>query len=239
MRVAVLEGQEDHDATWLLGHTERIDFGKSFTENDELWVTARVHVPCRHLEQGGNGTMRCGAWGFRGQVPVPERPPQPRRLGGDRFQVVENRRLVTRTLPVAAPRRRALPLHHPPTPDANPCATAPCRTADGRRRAACCRDLQVEIRCDEDRQDLLEALLRSRKSPYLCKVDREDPDEPVVNVEILSACDYLLEDGLHCGLHGRTRTDGRPAKPELCSTWPEKRTGLHPGCAFRNRRVPL
>lgn len=235
MRVAVLEGQEDHDATWLLGHTERIDFGRTFVEDDELWVEARVHVPCRFLRGEADGSVRCSAWGFRGRVPVPERPPQPRRLGGNRFRVVDRRRLVTRDLPPIPPPRRALPVQA----SANPCATAPCRTADGKRRAACCRDLQVEIRCDEERQELLEALLRARKSPYLCKVEREDEDEPVLNVEILSACDYLLEDGLHCGLHGRTRTDGRPAKPELCSTWPEKRTGLHPGCAFRNRRIPL
>jgi hypothetical protein len=70
-------------------------------------------------------------------------------------------------------------------------------------------------------------------------VEREDEDEPILNVEILSACNYLLEDGLHCSLHGRQRADGRPAKPELCTTWPEKRTGLHPGCAFRSRKVPL
>lgn len=238
LRVAVLEGQEDHDATWLMGHTERIDFGRTFTDNDELWVEARVHVPCRHLQARPDGSVRCAAWGFRGTVSPPARPPQPRRLGGDSFRVVDGRRLANRKLPTAPPPRRPLPVH-PMVPDANPCAHAKCRTADGRRHAACCRDLQVEIRCDEDRQELLEALLRHRKSPYLCKVEREDPDEPVLNVEILSACDYLLEDGLHCALHGRRRADGRPAKPELCSQWPETRTGLHPGCAFRNRRLPL
>ena len=34
------------------------------------------------------------------------------------------------------------------------------------------------------------------------------------------------------GLHGRRRADGRPAKPDLCSEWPPKDKGLHPGCVF-------
>src|SRR5690606_2798555 len=33
LRVAVLEGQEDHDATWMLGHTERIEFGRTYTDD--------------------------------------------------------------------------------------------------------------------------------------------------------------------------------------------------------------
>lgn len=237
LRVAVLEGQEDHDATWLLGHTERIEFGPLYVENDELWADARILVPCRHLKSDANGRVRCAAHGFKGTVPAPERVPQPRQLGRDRFRVVDKRRLVTRELPMAPPPRRALPVHDA-APNANPCATAKCRTADNKTGAACCRDLQVEIRCS-DRQELLEALLRNRQAPYLCKVEREDEDEPILNVEILSACNYLLEDGIYCSLHGRRRADGRPAKPELCTTWPEKRTGLHPGCAFLNRRIPL
>lgn len=238
LRVAVLEGQEDHDATWMLGHTERIEFGRTFTDDGYLWAEARVHVPCRHLVAGPDGRSHCRAHGFRGRTTAPERADQPRRLGGDRFRIVDGKRLTNRRLEQAPAPRRSLPLHHPPAPDANPCATAPCRTADGKRKAACCRDLQVEILCS-DRQELLEDLLRHRKSPYLCKVDREDEDEPVVNAEILSACGYLLEDGLHCGLHGRQRSDGRPAKPTLCTEWPKTRTGLHPGCAFRSRKVPL
>lgn len=239
LRVAVLEGQEDHDATWLLGHTERIDFGQLWVEDEELWTDARVVVPCRHLRSEGNGAVRCAAHGFRDRVPEVRRPEQPRRLGGDKFQIVDGRRLVTRRLPEAPQQRstKALPVVEAPQ-SVNPCATARCRTSDNRVGAACCRDLQVEVRCG-DGQELLEQLLRHRQSPYLCKVEREDEDEPVLNVEILSACRYLLEDGIYCGLHDRSRADGRPAKPELCSRWPEKRTGLHPGCAFRSRKVPL
>ncbi len=234
IRVAAIEGDEDHDATWLFGHTQRIDFGKTFVDDEELWVDADVHVPCRHLEQLENGSVRCGGYGYTGKVAIPKRPPAPRRLGGDQFKIVDNHRLVTRTL--KAPHRMLPVLEHDLAPDLNPCAEAPCRTADHTRKAACCRDLHVDIRCTP-KQTRLELLLRNRKSPYLCKVERED--DQLLNAEIISACTYLLEDGLHCDLHGRLRADGRPAKPLMCSHWPEKRTGLHPGCAFRNRRIPL
>jgi hypothetical protein len=235
VRVATIEGQEDHDATWLLGHTERFDFGKTFAEDGELWCDATVHVPCKHLRLDAEGkSAQCAAHGFRGRVPAVRRETAPRRLGRDRFRIVENQRMVVRELAPPTPRRRLLPL----APDANPCATAPCSTADHTRHAACCRDLSLQIRCSS-RQTLLEALLRNRKSPYLCKVERDDEDETLLTAEVISACNYLKEDGLHCDLHGRTRSNGEPAKPYMCSEWPEKRTGLHPGCAFRNRRIPL
>lgn len=235
VRVAALEGNEDHDATWMLGHTQRIDFERLFTADDELWAQTRIHVRCRHLRRGPDDQVRCAAHGFTGHLPPPARQPDPRQLGRDRFRIVDGGRLTTRHLapaaPAAAPSRRALPVR----PSANPCATAPCRTADGTRGAACCRDLQLEVRCPPE-QETLEALLRNRQAPYLCKVDREQPDDECVTVEVLSACSYLLEDGIYCSLHGRQRPDGRPAKPELCSQWPEKRTGLHPGCAFASRK---
>lgn len=234
IRVASLEGSEDHDGTWMLGHTERVTFGPLTTTEDELWTTARLHIPCRHLRQGTGDHVRCLAHGFVGEVPAPERPEQSRQLGGDRFRVVDGRRMVTRELPLAPRSRRELPMQE----SSNPCATARCRTADGKIGAACCRDMQVEVRCPPE-HDLLESLLRHRKAPYLCKVDREQDDDEMVTVEILSACGYLLEDGISCALHGRHRPDGRVAKPELCSAWPKKRTGLHPGCAFRSRKVPL
>ena len=110
----------------------------------------------------------------------------------------------------------------------NPCATAPCRTADNRRGSACCRDLQIEIMCGREEVEL-EALVRSRRSPYLCKVSRDG--DLSLDAEIISACGYL-EQGGSCSLHGRIRPDGRPAKPDLCSEWPENGKGLHPGCVF-------
>jgi len=95
--------------------------------------------------------------------------------------------------------------------------------------------VQVDI-CCTTKQTKLEALIRNRKAPYLCKPVRED-DKSLV-VEIISACGFLKETG-GCDLHGRTRADGRPAKPIMCSHWPGKRTGLHGGCAFKSRKVPL
>ncbi|HEY3934302.1 MAG TPA: hypothetical protein VGL65_06745 [Gemmatimonadales bacterium] len=161
------------------------------------------------------------------------RKAEPRALGGDRFAIVDRRRLATRTIDPPPVPRRALPLAA--SAAANPCATARCRTADNTRGAACCRDIQVDVACSP-RAKHLEALIRSRKSPYLCKVEREEDDRLVV--EVISACGYLDQDGA-CQLHGRSRDDGRPAKPLMCSHWPAKRTGLHPGCAFRNRRLKL
>lgn len=234
VRVSAMEGSEDHDATWLMGHTQRIDFGRTFVEDDELWCEIRVHVPCRHLDAGNGGVaVRCKAHGFRGEVARPRRKSQPRRLGPDEFRLVEGGQLVDRQLPHPVSTRRSLPV----APDSNPCATANCRTSDHTRGAACCRDIQVDIRCQEE-DTLLESLLRNRKAPYLCKVEREE-DAGLLNAEIISACAYLQDDGRHCDLHGRFRSDRRPAKPEMCSHWPKNRTGLHPGCAFRSRRVPL
>ncbi|HEU5303663.1 MAG TPA: hypothetical protein VFU40_03375, partial [Gemmatimonadales bacterium] len=184
------------------------------------------HVPCRYLRQQG-ASARCTAYGFEGPSPQRySRPSQPRRLGGDRFLVVENRRTAVRTL--RAP-ERSLPVLQA----ANPCALAPCRTADNTRGAACCRDLQIEIMCTRQ-QHRLEALVRSRRSPYLCKVERAGDFS--IEAEIISACGYLDDDGVACTLHGRRRADGRPAKPDLCSEWPPKNRGLHPDCVFAPKR---
>ncbi len=219
----------DHEATWLLGHTEHITFKELWRGQDDLYVDAILHVPCRYLAPNGAGS-RCTAHGFTGS-PRPSAPlPQPRRLGEDRFHVVDDMQSVTRVLPApAAP--RGLPI----LGAENPCATAPCRTSDHRRGAACCRDLQIEIMCTR-RESRLEALVRSRRSPYLCKVTR--PGNFSIEAEMISACGYLAEDGIACSLHGRRRADGRPAKPDLCSDWPPRGKGLHPGCVFAPRSRP-
>jgi hypothetical protein len=232
IRVTTIDGEEDHDATWLLGHTERIDFGPLFERDGELWCDASIHVPCRFLATGDDGqTLRCTAHGFESQLRAVARVPAPRRLGSDQFAVVEQQRLVGRRLAAPPVPQRSLPL----APSANPCATAACRTSDNKRGAACCRDVQVDI-CCTTKQTLLEALIRNREAPYLCKAQRENDEQLVV--EIISACGFLKGDGA-CDLHGRTRADGRPAKPLMCSQWPEKRSGLHTGCAYRNRRLKL
>lgn len=217
----------DHEATWLLGHTASITFGDLWEGEGDLYVDAVLHVPCRYL--GANGTgARCGLYGFTApSLPPASRLTQSRRLGGDRFQLVDRMRPAIRELP-ASPAPRGLPVLE----GANPCAGAPCRTADHRRGAACCRDLQIEIMCTHQ-QARLEALVRSRRSPYLCKVGR--PGDFSLEAEMISACGYLEDDGVACALHGRQRQDGRPAKPDLCTEWPPKNRGLHPGCVFGPR----
>jgi len=230
LRVATLDNgptSADHEATWLLGHTERITFlGDLRRDQKDLYIEAQVQVPCRFLTPDGPGHSRCRAHGYRRATPVrgPD-PAEPRQLGPDRFQIVEGGTLVTRELPAPARPPRELPLHA----GSNPCIGAPCRTADNRRGAACCRDLQVEIMCTP-KQARLEALVRARKSPYLCKVERVSPFS--LGGEMISACGFLMEDGIRCGLHGRRRPDGRPAKPDLCSEWPEPGDHYHPGCVF-------
>jgi Fe-S-cluster containining protein len=218
----------DHESTWLLGHTQNITFGKLWVDEDELYVDAVLHVACRFLKKEGAGA-RCGMYGYRmARLPRSKRGDQPRRLGGNRFRIVENHRPVQRNLPFESETSRparSLPV----LASENPCATAPCRTAEHTRGAACCRDLQVEIMCTRE-EKYLEALIRSRRSPYLCKIDREGDFS--LEVEMISACGYLGDDGIACTLHGRRRLDGRPAKPDLCSEWPPKKKGLHPGCVF-------
>ncbi|HLS47685.1 MAG TPA: hypothetical protein VK012_04155, partial [Gemmatimonadales bacterium] len=168
--------------------------------------------------------------GFEGPLPAARRRAQPRQLGQDRFRMVEGRRIVDRRIPPPEPARGSLPV----LADAgNPCAGAPCRTADNKRGAACCRDLQVEIMCTRG-QRKLEALVRSRRSPYLCKIERDG--DWSIDAEMISACSYLEPGGVNCTLHGRKRADGRTAKPDLCFDWPPKRQVLHPGCVFARPR---
>jgi hypothetical protein len=217
----------DHEATWLLGHTERITFlGDLRRDGNDLFHEAVLQVPCRHLHRDGE-TETCAAHGYtrRARGPIGPDPAEPRAFPGDRFRIVEAGRVVTRVLPPPKRPPRELPLHA----GSNPCVGAPCRTADNTRGAACCRDLQVEIMCTE-RQTRLEALVRHRQSPYLCKVERESPHS--LGAEMISACAFLLPDRVHCALHGRHRPDGRPAKPDLCSQWPEAGDPMHPGCVF-------
>jgi len=222
----------DPEATWLLGHTERISFRNLRRQGTTLLVDALLQVRCRYLKPGLHpGERRCAAHGFSDEVRGDNRPPpQPRRLGADRFLVVQNHELAAIDLPFP---RRTLPVLAEGEND-NPCAIAPCATADHRRGSACCRDLQVEILCSRS-DTWLEALVRSRLSPYLCKVTREAED--ALEAEMISACGFLDDEGTSCTLHGRLRPDGRPAKPDLCSDWPDDGKGLHPGCIFYHPTV--
>lgn len=222
----------DHEATWLLGHTERIDFLELWEGEGDLYVDAVLQVGCRYLHEDG-GRATCRAHGFEGPAPRGSRRQHlPLQLGGDRFVVVDECRNAVRDLALPP---RPLPVLGNGTVagDENPCASAPCRTADNTRKAACCRDLQVEIMCTRA-QRRLESLVRSRRSPYLCKIERAG--DYSLEVEVISACGYLGPDGVACSLHGRHRADGRTAKPDLCFEWPPKNRGLHPGCVFAPKR---
>jgi hypothetical protein len=233
LRVGELEegpASLDHEATWLLGHTQHIDFLELWEGEGDLYVDAVLHVPCRYLRQEGR-TAHCRAHGFSGPAPrESRRQPQPLQLGGDKFVMVEECRNAVLDAPLPP---RSLPVLSNGSGGDNPCATAPCRTADNTRKAACCRDLQIEIMCTRA-QRRLEALVRSRRSPYLCKIERGG--DYSLEVEMISACGYLEADGISCSLHGRHRPDGRTAKPDLCFEWPPKNRGLHPGCIFGPRR---
>lgn len=199
-----------------------MDFGRLHVRQGELLVDTRLHVPCKHLKEQ-DGRARCQAHGFRGPSPArPRRPAQPRQLGGNQFRLVDQHHLVARP---AVDVKAGLPVL-----GTNPCLGAPCKTAEHTRAAACCRDLQVEIMCTRE-ETRLEALVRARQSPYLCKTERDEEDS--IESEMISACGFLGDDGVACSLHGRLREDGRPAKPDLCSTWPEGGDLMHPGCVFK------
>jgi hypothetical protein len=196
---------QDAAATWLLGHTQRITFGTPFVRDAELLVEAAVHVPCAYLQ--------------------PNRLEATLRRPNGAFRVFLKGRQRTLPLRLKGAARHALPVLN-----GNPCATAPCRTADNTRGAACCRDLTLDVMIPKS-NTRLEALLRARKSPYLCKVDRED--DRSIECEVISACSYLdPADDVSCVLHDRLLPNGRLAKPSICREWPEldEDEVAHPGC---------
>jgi hypothetical protein len=238
LRIAELDedGATFHDAvaTWLLGHTERITFGRPYVRDRRLLVDATVHVGCKYLRMendgpgrpGGPQIAQCKAHAFDGFVPAATTPPRPTLHDGKgRYAVVQDRKIQTVSLSASPAPRRALPTLQ----TENPCVGAPCRTADHTRGAACCRDLTAEVVLQENRGET-EALLRSRVSPFVCKVTLAGED--ILECEIISACGYLAGDDLSCSLHGLVRASGAPAKPSLCSDWPDTDpdSEYHPGC---------
>jgi hypothetical protein len=231
----------------MAGHTERITFGTAYVFENELRVDATVHVPCKYLqtldgkvavEPDGsrtpgvgktNGIVRCAAHKFRGPLPESGRAaPEERhevQLGDGTFSVYYKGNQRNLKLKPKRAAKRALPVLETD----NPCFGAPCRTGDNKKGAACCRDFTLELFLP-DSHKWTEALLRSRKSPYLCKIKREDDD--TVECEVISACGFLENDGITCSLHDRVLPNNKRAKPALCYEWPEfeeDETG-HPGC---------
>ena len=52
----------DHEATWLLGHTERITFlGELKRDGRDLYHEAMLQVPCKYLRQDSDGRGHCSA----------------------------------------------------------------------------------------------------------------------------------------------------------------------------------
>jgi hypothetical protein len=237
LRIADLDDDppafRDTLATWLLGHTQRISFGRPYVERRELLVDAVITVPCKFLQAGGDGgrgsTERCRVHGFARRRRGDDRLPAQRPVHANgKYRVFYQGRLRHLDLPPKRP--RALPVVGAP----NPCVGAPCRTADNAQGAACCRDLTVDVVATLA-DELLESLLRSRKSPYLCKVTRTD--ETTLECEVISACAYLDTDGIGCVLHDRLLPDGQPAKPSICYDWPDPGPDgtTHPGCRLAAR----
>src|ERR1051326_3057307 len=73
----------DHEATWLLGHTERIEFGRMWRQAGDLLAEAELRVPCRFLHREGPGADRCRAHGSSRILPAETVPrPEARRVGG-------------------------------------------------------------------------------------------------------------------------------------------------------------
>jgi hypothetical protein len=230
-------------ATWLLGHGQRISFGTPYVRGRRVLVDAVVHVACKFLETEGNawrrggtdgreaGRVRCRAHGFTGCLPPTSPPagPRHRRHPDGTLTLVHRGRERRLDLKSRTPRPRALPVVQN---GGNPCVGAPCRTADNARGAACCRDLTLEVLAPayERRSEHLEALLLARRAPYLCKTERVN--EEILECEVISACGYLEDDGIGCALHDRVRPDGEPAKPYVCSEWPDLGPDDegHPGC---------
>ncbi len=238
-------------ATWLLGHRERISFGQPYRRGRQVLVDAAIHVPCRYLKGATPGSgpetdatigthpgrkpghmarAMCAAHGFVGRLPstAPSAAaPSPQHEDGT-VTIVHRGRSHRMALPPRPAPRRALPV----LSAANPCVGAPCRTADNARGAACCRDLTLEIVAPaHQRQSArLEALLLARRSPYLCKTERVSAE--IIECEVISACGYLEPDGISCALHPLARPDGSPAKPAVCSSWPDLGPDDvgHPGC---------
>src|SRR4026209_1125894 len=80
-------GSADHEATWLVGHTERITFlGDLERDGSDLYSVAELQVPCRFLGADGRGGASWGAQGSsRAAAPRAPDPAEPRRYGSEGF----------------------------------------------------------------------------------------------------------------------------------------------------------
>lgn len=227
LRVAELSEDDgpfrDMIGTWLMGHVENLDFGTPRVLGDRVVVDTTIHAECRYFQADGP-SFRCLAHGFRGALPDEARPTEQPFIANGTVTLMQDDRVQTVALSARAKPSRALP-----TLDVNPCLGAPCRTADNVQGAACCRDLTLEVIIPAWNTET-ETLLETRQTPYVTKVERVSED--IVECEVISACGYLGADGVACGLHDLERADGSPAKPAICSDWPDldEDCDWHPGC---------
>ena len=156
-------------------------------------------MPCRYLHEDGDRAT-CRAHGFEGPTPRgPRREPQP--LPARRRPLRGGGGLPERR-PGAPPPARSLPVLATPPPARTPAPrhrAGPPTTPAGAPAAGTSRSRS----CVPEGQRRLEALVRSRRSPYLCKIERAG--DYSLEVEMISACGYLGADGVACTLHGRHR----------------------------------
>ena len=110
------EGLEslDHEATWLLGHTQQISFGVLWEDEGDLYVEAILHVGCRYLRPEGLGARGRPLPG-RGPVPA-DRPgaAQGPRTGPEPAGRGRGKPLRQRTLPDGRAHARSRVLSRPP-----------------------------------------------------------------------------------------------------------------------------
>ena len=221
----------DHEATWLLGHTEAITFGRPRRVKGDLLVEAELRVPCRYLGPGPGGGSACRAHGFHGPVVrgAAAGEAQPRRLARDRFRVVDRHRQADLAL---LPPRRSLP-----GPEWHQSLRGGALSDRGQHPArgmlpgSADRDPLPARRGPAGASDPVPA----EPLPLQDRADGPTVDRGGGHLRL-----WLpgRTDGVSCGLHGRLRPDGRTAKPDLCSEWPDDGKGEHPGCIFGGPEGP-
>ena len=158
----------DHEATWLLGHTQQITFSELWEGEGDLYVEAVLHVRCRYLHEDGDWRS-ARPHGFEGRnAPRARREPT--------AAAARRRPVRGRGGPPECGVRELWP----------PAAPAGARRCHRRRESLRDRPLPHGRQHPQSRllpgpagrdhvhqaQRRLEALVRSRRSPYLCKIER-------------------------------------------------------------------
>lgn len=214
--------EADHLATWLTGHTGRLDFGEISWRAEGLVVDAVLHAPCAFLRDSPGGAAECVGFGYCDSSETVERVAASRVRGNRTYELVED--AAIRELQLSELSTDSAERAHP-----NPCAGVACVAGDRSTGSACCREMAIYILCDETDTGLLQ-LLMSRDSSVVSRVVRYSPG--VLQAQLISACSYLGPRG-DCTLYGRARPDGLPAWPSICQRWPLTADEVrNPRCIF-------